>query len=107
MKDWREERSSARDKLVFFVSDKKDVKFLIGAEGHEEEVKTSGVLLSALSPVFEKLLLLLTGKDEEVICIENIQPKVFRGFLQVCKDMQINQYYKLTINRVILIMNLS
>jgi len=74
---------SAFRKLVEFGETQQDVTFSVGPEGEEEEVKSSVFILSALSPVFRSMFGKIWKGQEKVIPLPDIQPKVFRAFLEV------------------------
>ena len=83
MEDWRKSKKTLLEKFIHFHSNKKDVKFLVGSPGQEEEIQASSCILSMLSPVFEKMFNETWKGQDDVIPLPDCQPKEFRIFLEV------------------------
>ena len=75
--------SSAWELTLEYAETQQDVTFSVGPEGEEEEVKSCVFILSALSPVFRSMFGQNWKGQNEVIPLPDIQPKIFRTFLQV------------------------
>ena len=85
MEDWRKSKTSFMDKLVHYLSNKKDkVAFSVGGAKKKERIEASVDILSTLSPVFETMFDdKWKGQNEKVIPLSDCQPKAFRLFLEV------------------------
>ena len=86
MQDWRKDKKTVGDKLDYFSKIKGDVTFSVGDPdlGQVEEIQASVFILRALSPVFETMFDDKWKGQEEIIPLPDIQPKIFRHFLNVC-----------------------
>ena len=87
MEDWRSGKTLL-EKFIQIHSNKKDVKFLVGSPGQEEEIQASSSILLMMSPVFEKMFNETWKGQDEIIPLPDIQPTVFRAFLEVLTKLE-------------------
>ena len=97
MEDWRKGKKTVGDKLDYFSKIKGDVTFSVGDpdQGQVEEIRASVINLCALSPVFETMFDDRWKGQEEVIPLPDIQPKIFRHFLNVIRIRDCLVFYVL------------
>jgi hypothetical protein len=94
------EKQTILQKLAVNQENQGDVTFSVGdpSRGQQEVIKAHSFILSSLSPVFEKMFDLNWRGQGKPINLPDVNPKIFRDFLQVSKsNSKSNPNYNQTI----------